>query len=90
MSSPESLPANTEWASVHTFRMVTGGIAPGFAFAGNPINPYQADEYPLQAVPIPDFAAVPPSTARMSDKVPLPVYSQNNSQSTRYRSNRRG
>ncbi len=77
MSSLESLPANTEWASVHSFRYVTGGINPGFKFAGPPINPFVPEDRPLPAVPIPDFSQVPPSRAKMSDPLPKVAGSSN-------------
>lgn len=70
MSSLESLPANTEWASVHSFRYVTSGINPGFKFAAPPINPFVPEDLPFTPPPIPDFSQVPPSTARMSDPLP--------------------
>lgn len=57
MSSLESLPANTEWASVHSFREVRG-IAPGFVLAAPPINPFQPVEYPMPTVPIPDYFVI--------------------------------
>lgn len=92
MSSLESLPANTEWASVHSFREVRG-IAPGFVLAAPPINPFQPVEYPMPTVPIPDYSKVAPATSRMSDPLPSratnAAYSQSNGTVHRNQRNRR-